>query len=169
MAKKTLAAMAEKLGSGDKSVEKDGQVKFICEYPNGYHFMVPQFDENGKPLIELDAQGNKRPRTFKQYDFTVVHAKKDKATGIVLSPAVTFFIADPELHGDDYKRIVEILTKTCKNPGNKMFLEEDHFKKRNFEAYNIAKKTSELEATIAEKDKEIAALQAKLGYNNTRP
>lgn len=162
MAKKNISDNAEKLGSNDVEVKGDA-VKFISDFQEQL-FMLPVLDENGKQAFNTDADGNKKVKAFKTYQFTKVSGHKNKDGKIDPTTAFSFFVVDPEKHGTDYKRILEKLTALSKNPINKMYTADDHFKKRNPEAYRIAKDKQELEDKLSEKDRLIEELNKKLGF-----
>jgi hypothetical protein len=79
--------------------------------------------------------------------------------------AYSIFIVDPEKHGDILaSRLTQRLEELRTNPGNRLYTSEDHFAKRNPEAFRIAKEKSDLENTISSKDARIEELEKKLGF-----
>jgi hypothetical protein len=162
MAKKKISDNAEKLGAND--VETTGEaVKFISEFREQF-FMMPVLDENGKQVLNTDAEGNKETKAFKRYDFVKVDGHKNKDGKIDPTTAFSFFICDPEKQGADYKRFLDKLTALSKNPINKMYTADDHFKRRNPEAFRIAREKQDLEEKLSEKDRLIEELNKKLGF-----
>jgi hypothetical protein len=162
MAKKKISDNAEKLGANDVETTGDA-VKFISEFREQF-FMMPVLDENGKQVVNTNAEGNKTTKAFKQYEFTKVSGHKNKDGKIDPTTAFCFFIVEREKYGTDFQRIVDKLTALSKNPINKMYTADDHFKKRNPEAFRIAREKQDLEDKLSEKDRLIEELNKKLGF-----
>jgi hypothetical protein len=161
MAKKNISASAEKLGEAD--VKTVGNcVKFICEFPD-CHFMMKRLGDDGKPTFHTDANGNSKLPDFDEFHFMKIPVK-NKEGKLDPSQFYSIFIVDPEKHGKNYQRILDLLSSKTKNPKEKMYFEDDHFKKRNPEAFTIAEDKLELETKIEEKDRQIEELKKKLGF-----
>lgn len=161
MARKNIAASAEKQGENDVKATENA-VKFICDFPS-CKFVLKKLGEDGNPTFHTDANGNGKSVDVEEFNFTQVMSK-NKDGKVDTSKSFCFFIADPDKHGKNFKRIVDILTKKCLNPMDKMYLEEDHFKKRNPEAFNIAKEKAELEDKLTAAEARAKELEAKLGF-----
>ncbi|MCW8966099.1 MAG: hypothetical protein OQK82_05375 [Candidatus Pacearchaeota archaeon] len=153
-----------KLGLND--VESPDSIKYICEFKNGYMFVMPLLDNNGEVVYKTDAKGNNKVPETVEYKFTNVTGHKNLDGKVDPNTAFSFFNVSKEVHGADYDRIVAKLDKECKNPRNKMFREDDHFKKRNPEAFKIAEEKAKMERMITqikeEKDAKIAELEKQL-------
>ena len=168
MPKKTIASSnAVKLGVNDVD-SGENKIKFICEFSN-YQVFMKVLDENGKPSYHTDAHGNNKVVDTFSIKFTPVSGHKNADGKIDPTTAFCFYVADRDILGKDFDRVVEKLDKECKNPRNKMYREDDHFKKRNPEAFRIASEKAKMEAQIeekaveiAEKDKEIEDLRKQL-------
>ncbi len=164
MAKKNLAAMAEKIGANDQVNTKETAVKFISDIPE-YHFLIRAIDEKGELEFHTDANGNGKLPTYQEYHFTKIASQRDPKTGkFDPSTQKCFFIVDPEVHGRYFKPIVETLTRLKANPISRLYTEEEYFRKRNPEAYRIAKEKRDLEDEIAKRDSRIEELEKKLGF-----
>lgn len=162
MAKKSISANAEKIGANDRQ-PNDRQIKYISDYAE-YHFIIRALDESGNPVFHTDANGNGKLPTIKEFHFAPIRATKDHKSGkIDPNTAYSIFIADPDVHGADFKQIVEALEKLRANPMNKLYSADDHFKRRNAEAYKIAKEKTELEEKLSAKNARIEELEKKLG------
>jgi hypothetical protein len=162
MARKTLASNAAPIGVNDQSTPVDA-VKFICDYPE-YHFLMKVMDDAGNQVTHTDADGNGKLPSYKDYHFTTV-ITKDKVTGKAdPNGRYSFFIVSKAKHGKDFEPILKRLEELKKQPHAKLFTEDEHFKRRNPEAFNIAKTVSELESKIDERDAKIKALEEKLNY-----
>lgn len=165
MAKKTIAASAEKLGVNDVAAD-DESVKFISDYPEK-SFMMPVIGEDGKQTYHTDANGNGKLADWKEYKFTKISGHKNKDGKVDPTTAFSFFIVSKKHHGADYERILAKLTKDAQNPANRIFTEDDHFKKRNPEAFRIASERQALESEIEAKNKRIVELESRLGFKKT--
>lgn len=166
---KTISAQNNvKLGINDNTSDED-RVKFICEMTHGYQFVLPVLNEKGEKVFHTDANGNNKTPDVKTYVFTQVSGHKNADGKVDINSAFSFFEVTKKLHGEDYDRIVAKLDKDCKNPINKMYREDDHFKKRNPEAFRIASEkaaliseNSEKTEALKEKDREIEELKKQL-------
>lgn len=166
MNKKTLSAQ-NKITVGINDVESSEEtIKFICEFKNGYVFVLPKHDINGEPVYKTDAKGNNKVPVTEEYRFTIVSGHKNADGKVDPTTAFSYFTVSKEEHGDNFDRIVAKLSMDCKNPRNKMYREDDHFKKRNPEAYRIAKDKADMEQKLVditnEKDARIAELEKQL-------
>jgi hypothetical protein len=162
MAKRTIASSADMLTPADTRA-KVGCIKFISEFPE-YHFQYRELDAAGKQVMHADANNNNQLPSFKQISFERVYGFRDPKTGKVdPDSARSFYICDPEKLGDDFGRVVEILEAKCPDPIHRMYTEDDHFKKRNPEAFRIAKEKEELTGTIEKQRAEIESLYQRLG------
>jgi hypothetical protein len=140
------------------------KLKYISNFRNGHHFMIPVLDEKGQQAFKYNADGNAKVKDFKMFDFVNVAAHKNVTTGKIDVEAFSFFVVDPEIHGDDYDAIKKELDRECSNPGKyKMFTEDAHFKKRNPEAYAIAKDKKALEDDRDSWKQRADELEKKLG------
>jgi hypothetical protein len=163
MAKKSIAANAEKMAANDAKPTTEGAVKYVSGYPN-FGFMVYVKDEKGEQVFHTDANGNARLPTTKEYHFARVNVKDAKTGKFDQNLAYSIFIADPAVQKGDFDAIVKRLEELRKNPINKMHNDEDWFKQRNPEAFRIAKEKSEIEAVLSAKDARIEELERKLGF-----
>jgi hypothetical protein len=163
MAKRSISANAENIGNGDKKASEGG-VKYISDFSD-YSFLMKAYDEDGKQTFHSDANGNGRLPDIKEYHFAPIRAVKNPATGqIDPNTAYSIFIVDPKVHGKDFDRIIDRLEALRKDPFQKLYTADDHFARRNREAFNIAKRSEELEEKLSEKDARIKELEAKLGF-----
>lgn len=169
-----IAANAENKSKFENATSK-GQVKFVSNFLE-FYFMLPVLDADGKPAFVRHPNSNAKVYESVKYSFTKVPSQrardgaigrtKDGKPALVTqaNTAYCYFIADPDVHGTDFDRIVKLLSDMCKNPKYKMFTEDDHFARRNPEAYRIAKEKVEVEAKLSAKDKEIDELKERLGF-----
>jgi hypothetical protein len=162
MAKKNIAANAEKQGAQDQKPSTPESIKFISDFPE-FRFDLEVLDENGKKIFHTDANGNNKLPDVKKFSFIKVPPHKNADGKIDPRSAFCFFIADPEKHGAYFHRIVEKLTGYTKNPMYKMYTDEGHFQKRNPEAFRIAKEKVEREEVIDKQAQEISELKSRLG------
>lgn len=162
MAKRTIAANAEKLGTNDVATPV-GAIKYISDYKEN-HFMLPKVDAAGNKTYHTDANGNNKLPDYTEYHFTKISGHKNKDGKIDPNTAFCYFIVDPAVHGSDFQRIVDMLEKNRLNPKNKIYTEDDYFRKRNPEASRIAMEKEEIMEKLSEKDKQIEELKAKLGF-----
>jgi hypothetical protein len=161
MAKKTISAMAEKLSDNDVR-PSESATKYICEFQEN-HFMLPVLEDDGKTIAyHVDPNSNRKLADYKEFHFTKVIAKNKEGK---LDPTkyFCFFITSPEIHGKDFDRIKKLLDKKCENPMYRMYKEDDHFKKRNPEAYQIAKERLEIETENATLKNKVEELERRLG------
>lgn len=159
--KKTISALNKvKLGVND--IESgESRVKYICEFAH-HNFIMPVLDDKGNKIYHFDANGNNKTIDVISRSFTSVSGHKNADGKVDPNTAFCFFVASKEVLGNDFDRVVAKLDKDCLNPINKMYREDDHFKKRNPEAFRIASEKAELESTISEKDEEINRLKEQL-------
>jgi hypothetical protein len=164
MAKKSIAAHAEKQGENDQKPTTPEAIKFISDFPE-FRFDLEVLDENGKKVFHTDANGNNKLPDVKKFAFIKVPPHKNADGKIDPRTAFCFFIADPapEKHGPYFQRIVDKLTAYTKNPMYKMYTDEGHFHKRNPEAFRIAKEKVESEEKIDKLTQENAELKSRLG------
>jgi hypothetical protein len=162
MAKKSIAASAEKQGAGDKETNT-GCVKFISKFKE-FHFTMPVLGADGKQETHTDADGNGKLKTWQQYDFTKVSAHKGKNGKIDPDTAFSFFMCDPAIHGDMFQKLVDYLTILRSNPKNQIFSEDEYFQNRNPEAYKIAKELSDKDTLIDTQAQKIKELEQRLGF-----
>lgn len=168
-AKKSLASENKiTLGAEDKESSEE-RIKFVCEL-QGHVFVLPVFDDKGKPVYKVDSQGNRTVQETKSYEFTMVSGRDASTNKMDPKKTYCFFVVDPVKHGGDYGRILSYLINACKNPRNKMYREDDHWKKHNPEAFRIAEEkramSDEIEkkdALLSEQERKIKSLEAKLG------
>jgi hypothetical protein len=163
MAKKSIAANAEKQGPTDQKPATPEAIKFICDFSE-FRFDLEVLDENGKKVYHSDANGNNKVVDVKKFAFVKVPPHKNTEGKIDPRSAFCFFIADPEKHVGYFQRIVDKLTGYTKNPMYKMYTDEGHFQKRNPEAFRIAKEKVEREEIIDKQAAEIASLKERLGF-----
>jgi hypothetical protein len=160
MAKKNIAANAEKFGAVDAS-PKENAVKFVTKFKEKSIVMF-KLDANGKRVEKRDAHGNGMTFEVVQYEFTKVPPHKNAEGKIDPNTAFSFLIVDPDIHGSDFQRLLDKCKEECKNPAHKMFTEEEYFKQRNPEAFRIAKDKAALESLVEESNS-IEDLRKKLG------
>jgi hypothetical protein len=161
MARKSIASNAAPMGANDIATPVDA-VKFISDYPE-YHFLLPVYGDDGKQVSHTDSEGNGKLPTFKDYHFVKVLVK-DKVTGKTdPNGCYSFFIASKEHHGKEFDQIVKRLNELRKQPHARMYTEEEHFKRRNPEAFNIAKEKADLEGKLEASQEKIRVLEEKLG------
>lgn len=168
MTKKTISA-SNKINIGTNDIDSDDEkIKYICEFSN-HHFVYFDLDENGKKKYHTDANGNNKLPDIIEDNFIPVSGHKNADGKVDPNTAFCFYVVDRKKHKEDFDSIVSTLDKKCANPIYKMYREDDHFKKRNPEAFRIASEKSEMEqkladsaAALSEKDKEIEDLKAQL-------
>jgi hypothetical protein len=162
--RKTIAATADLIAINDVRPSSDAAIKFISEFPE-YHFMYRKHDDDGKPAFHTDQDGNNKLPTFETISFVKVYGTRDPKTGKVdPESARSFYIADPAVLGADFDRVLAKLQAFCKDGKYRMYTEDDHFKKRNPEAFRIAKEKVELTSTIDQLRARNEELEKRLGF-----
>jgi hypothetical protein len=144
-------------------LDDGGKVKYISDFPE-FYFMLRALDEKGEPIFHTDAEGNNKLPSYTQLSFVRVYAHKGKDGKVDANTAFSFFVVDKAVQGNDVARIVESLEKLRANPMYRLYTEDDHFRKRNPEAYRIAKENA---ALVGERDamaQRVEELEKKLGF-----
>jgi hypothetical protein len=174
---KSISASAEKLSDNDIKITatqaKSGVRKWISNFPEMNIYLKVLDQETGKHQTHNTELNPRQVKEYKLVRFTKVSGRKNKDGRIDPSTAFSFFIADPDKMGgtgpySDYTQMVKILDDMCKNPANRLFTEDDHFKWRNPEAYKVAKEKQSLEKKMSEKDERIAFLEEQLALKKKK-
>jgi hypothetical protein len=141
-------------------------VKYFSTQKSGYSILLQEKDENGKPIWEINGEGDKTVKRTKLFKFANMPGK-DPVTGKISAKyRYTMCLVDATIFGEKwYDLIIEHLEKARRNPDNKLFLEPDFIAATNPVASIYEKKNRELEAQLSEKDKRIAELERKMGGN----
>jgi hypothetical protein len=156
-----------KINEFDNNEVGSNSVKYISEFGE-YSVTLDKLDSNGEVMYKTDAKGNNQVKVPIEFQFTKIgYTKKPDGTPDANSKKC-FIIVSKEVHGVYYDKLIEVLEKDCGNAVNRLYREEDHFKKRNAEAYNLAVEKQEMADQISVQNALIAKYEEQLGLNKIK-
>jgi hypothetical protein len=152
--------MAKKVNIADFSGETrdKGTVRYYC-YQMKYSFPLPKLDDDGKPVMKTDANGNNATKVYETFTFQSLPVIDPETRKPKMNDPRSFFDVLPT--DPNRERLIAYLDKCVIDKQTKIVDEETYFKEENPEAYRIAVVKKEIEDKHAAKIKELEDRLAK--------